>query len=193
VKRAVVLGSAVAVVTGAIARADTASLRSIEPPESVASSAVAELSETPQPVPAAVDNEPAIPAVDEVSFPVARSRPPDARQWARGQEVRLTRGAFRCGARTVREWIRLECSIPRIVRAHLIAGNRAGVDIRLADESRDGSFARAEITFPVRVGDRRVFQIVPLGSEWGDEGGDPVAISESWLEGEPPHIFMTGD
>jgi hypothetical protein len=93
----------------------------------------------------------------------------------------------------VREWIHLDCLIPRIVSAHLLFGNRAGVDIRLGDESRDRTFASAQITFPVRVGDRRVFQIVPVGSEWGDDEGRPVVISESWVEGEPPRIVMTGD
>jgi hypothetical protein len=67
------------------------------------------------------------------------------------------------------------------------------VDVRLATESRDGTFELAQITFPVRRGDRRVFQIVPVGSEWGDDEGNPVIISESWLEGEPPRIVMTGE
>jgi hypothetical protein len=130
--------------------------------------------------------------LDRVTFPTARSQAPVAEEWEKGQRLELTRGDARCVARRVREWIRVECFLDRVAGVHLIAGERQGVDLRLVKESRDGSFDSAQIIFPVRARDRRVFQIVPAVGDWRDGAASPMFISESWIEGESPQIVLSG-
>jgi hypothetical protein len=191
VKRAFLLTGAVVLAAGVIANADTPP----PPPSDPAAAELACVAEPEQPKPAPAEQVEADLPLDRVEFPTAHTPPPEPRDWHKGRAVALTREDSQCAARVVREWMFIECTRSSIESIELLAGDRTGVDMRLARESADGSFASAQIVFPVRPRDRRVFQIVPLGSEWDDEGEgpSPTFVSESWIDGEPPRIVVATD
>jgi hypothetical protein len=193
------LTSVVIVATGVAARADVEPARDAVPASEIACTQVlaceTELAACPsQNGEPAQDVEPPSSeiALERVVFPEARSKPPNAREWKGAKEVSLTRSHFRCDSWVLREWIRVECTIPRIGGAHLLAGNREGVGIQFSKKSDDDTFGAVAIVFPARRRDRRVFQVVPLAGEWDGDVDPPVFVSESWVDGESPQIVVSG-
>jgi len=103
--------------------------------------------------------------------------------------VRLDHDVDACHAYRVREWVKIHCAGLPFAGASLLAGTREGVGIWI-DPPRDDDTMKtlrgAELIFPVRRGDGRLFQIGQFG-----EGYDgPVAwnvaftVSEQWIEGD---------
>lgn len=95
----------------------------------------------------------------------------------------------RCSMTRVREWMKVHCDVSQGT-ALLVAGSRDGVFLW---GGNDG----AEIIFPLRRGDRRVFEIEsadtmgmgPYGA--GGRSASPTTIiQEEWIEGEAEPIVL---
>jgi hypothetical protein len=116
--------------------------------------------------------------------------PPKPDEWKAAPVVRLSRDVEACRAYRVREWLKIHCAGFPAAGASLLAGTRTGVGLWV-DPPRDPgdemkTLRSAEVIFPLRRGDGRLFQIGQFG-----EGYDgPVAwnlaftISEQWIEGD---------
>jgi hypothetical protein len=79
----------------------------------------------------------------------------------------------------------------------LIAGSADGIALWVPEPiSSENAFATmgrfSEIVFPVRRGDRRVFEVVTLNfGEWDGWGtSSSFLVEEEWLEGGAPRIAM---
>jgi hypothetical protein len=139
-----------------------------------------------------------IPMFDAEPFPQEKSKAPTPSEWTAAPRVRLTRMSrgVGCTAKRVREWVKIRCD-RQTAGLRLIAGSTAGIELWVAEvipgENAFASIGRfSEIVFPVRQGDRRVFEVVmiELGfyEGWGTDSA--FLIEEEWLEGGAPQIAM---
>jgi hypothetical protein len=96
------------------------------------------------------------------------------------------RSEYVCTLQRLREWHRINCECANST-VGLVTGTRDGVLVWATEE-------RAQVIFPARRGDRRVFEVRPhekwvsglgpYGSPGQQPGGPPIVFSETWLEGE---------
>jgi hypothetical protein len=147
--------------------------------------------------PAPVEKEQALAhneALEHLAIGKTRSSPPKKGEWQGGNAVDLARDDTRCAGRLVREWLRIRCFIPRVTGVSLLGGTSDGTSMRLVGTFDERSAASAEIVFPLRSGDRRVFQITSLteGDDWG--GGESISamISESWVDEDRGPVVLVG-
>lgn len=106
---------------------------------------------------------------------------PERSEWKNAPEVGLARASdSRCTARRIREWITVKCAIPGVTGFSLIAGTREGLDFRM--NTAEGADTSITFEFPVRRGDRRVFQVNALAGKYGSS--PEVILSERWSEGD---------
>lgn len=131
-------------------------------------------------------------AADPPSAEVTAAPRPD--EWKNAPAVRLSHDVDACRAYRVREWLKVHCAAFPAAGVSLLAGPRAGVQLWV-DPPRDPgdgmkTLRSAEVIFPVRRGDGRLFQLGQFG-----EGYDgPVAwnlaftLSEQWIEGDSAPI-----
>ncbi len=147
--------------------------------------------------------EATLPAFDAEAFPEEKSKPPRPAEWKEAPRVRVTRVAQRitdCSASRVREWIKIHCD-RKTAGIRLIAGSTDGIALWVpepiptaADPTQLGTLGRfAEIVFPVRRGDRRVFETLDFvfgdWEGWGTSSG--VLVEERWAEGaKNPEIAL---
>jgi hypothetical protein len=162
----------------------------------------------------------ALPAFDAEPFPDEETKSPKPSEWSSATEVRLTRasrGTTDCHAFRLHEWIKIHCD-KKTAGLRLLAGSTDGIALWVPDSlvSREappgedptrqakreeewletmGRFG--EIVFPVRRGDRRVFEWLGLNAEWGYDGGlwigssSRMIVEEQWLEGaKKPRIAL---
>jgi hypothetical protein len=135
--------------------------------------------------------------------PDEKSRPPKVTEWDAEQDITLARGASSCTARRVREWMRVRCEVTGTQYVALVTGTKTDVYSSIVtgvtcwgdgDDYRCSD--RVEILFPLRRGDRRVFQIVQrLGYAmplWDTSRASHV-ISETWLEDDPAPIVTVSE
>ena len=137
--------------------------------------------------PGATDSDPSAFAEDPPAPEATPAPKPD--EWKDAPLVHLDHDVDACKAYRVREWVKIHCSAMPFAGASLLAGTRAGVAIWIdppKDDDTMKTLRGAEVIFPVRRGDGRLFQIGQFG-----EGYDgPVAwnaaitLSEQWVEGE---------
>jgi hypothetical protein len=145
-----------------------------------------------------------LPAFDAEPFPSEKSKTPTASEWKDAVHVRLTRVAppqTECNAYRLREWMKIHCE-RRTAGLRLIAGSTDGVALWIPEASPEidpGGFATmgkyGEVVFPVRPGDRRVFEAIDLDfGEWEGWGtSSAIVIEEQWLEGaKTPEIALLG-
>ncbi len=138
--------------------------------------------------------EPAPPslAADPPGADVTPAPKPD--EWKTAPVVGLAHDVKACRAYRVREWLKVHCTGFPAAGVSLLAGARTGVQLWV-DPPRDPAdgmktLRSAEVIFPVRRGDGRLFQIGQFGP--GYDG--PVAwnlaftLSEQWIEGESAPI-----
>ncbi len=151
-------------------------------------------------IPPLVDPE-ALPRFDAEPLPQEKSKAPRPAEWNEAPRVRLTRMSPRigeCEARRLREWIRIHCD-RQMAGARLIAGSTEGIELWIAEPlpgDPNGQFGPSEgrfvdVVFPLRSGDRRVFELFDLVS--GYESAWPkssMIIEEQWLEGGSPEIAV---
>lgn len=139
-----------------------------------------------------------LPAFDAEPFPTEKSKAPTIPEWTAAPRVRITRMARRagCAAKRVREWVKIHCDF-RSAGLRLISGSTEGIALWVAEPlaaSDDfltmGRFS--EIVFPVRQGDRRVFEVFTLDfGEWEGWGtSSSFLVEEEWPEGGAPQIAM---
>lgn len=123
-------------------------------------------------------------------------RPKDADWDVLGVEMSFSPGSApgSCRLQHIREWVRIRCT-GSIGQISMLGGNHEGVSIKL-DPVGDNEFVPfpegGEIVFPVRTGDRRVFEWV--GVEFGYKGMTSAStflmLSESWMPwDEGPTIY----
>jgi mono/diheme cytochrome c family protein len=118
---------------------------------------------------------------------------PTAEEWSGAAPLSLARNARPCRAEQLREWVRVRCAFYASEVAQ-IGGSSAGVTLSHGEPyvrkpaewwQSPESVDDAVLVFPVREGDRRVFQLVESDFvRWGGVDLDVgMIVSELWLEG----------
>jgi hypothetical protein len=141
-----------------------------------------------------------LPAFDAAPFPVEASAAPKDAEWKDVPAVRVSRVDERItGCRTyrLREWIKVHCE-RQTAGVRLVAGSREGVSMLVHEtdvhEPGVGLGRSFDVVFPVRPGDRRVFEVFEV--EDGYEGWWPfssLVIEERWAEGATgPTVAVLG-
>lgn len=156
----------------------------------------------------------ALPAFNVEPFSDEKTKAPKLDEWKSAPAVRLSRVSptiSSCAARRLHEWIKIHCDI-KTAGLRLLTGSNDGIalwvadalftDKQLADDS--SLFSKyfetlgrfGEIVFPVRPGDRRVFEWLRL-DVWDNYEGPPsvgstssMFVEEQWLEGAKPEIAL---
>jgi hypothetical protein len=115
-----------------------------------------------------------------------RTPRPKRAEWKDAPFVKLARATESgCKAKRIREWALIRCDMPGVQGISLIAGSRDGIDFWM--NSMEDTHISVE--FPMRRGDRRVFQV---SASAGKYGSSPVAIlSERWSEGDPAPLITS--
>jgi hypothetical protein len=144
---------------------------------------------------AAPDAGAALPRFDAEPFSDEKTERPTAAEWKPLKPVALTDPLpFDCNAYRLREWIKIRCSGLQSASIALLGGGREGVLVGV-DPAAPDSFGvprGGEVVFPVRRGDRRVFEWSTFGEAYDGIGFPILAflISESWAPDEPgPRIL----
>ena len=167
-------------------------------PFAIAATAAAVLAFRPhQWAPDATQAEPAVEgAIDlESNPPAGTSKVPSYAEWKEAKRVRLLRSLPRgCKASLKREWIRLHCEGQVEGVAHL-AGATDDVFFTTVppnyEDWQNPYRGSVILIFPVRRGQRRLFQIV--GDEWGHNTG-ALTVSSQWLDGQAgPWVSLVSD
>jgi len=81
----------------------------------------------------------------------------------------------------------------KITAAALVGGTSAGVSFWLSPpKPGEPSPEAGEVMFPMRPGDRRIFELFSFGETYGGSMVSPgLVLQEYWLAGEPaPTIVM---
>jgi len=159
--------------------------------------------------------KPELKAFDAEPFSDEKTKTPDAEDWKRAEQVRLSRVSpsvpAGCRAWRVREWMKIHCD-RKTAGLRMLAGSSDGVSLVVAEslvsmEEANKSFDLlvkhldtlgriGQIVFPVRRGDRRVFEWLELEVWSGyDSAPSPVPsstmiVEEQWLEGDRPYIAL---
>lgn len=134
--------------------------------------------------------------IDFEPIPAPQEKPkvPDAAEWQSATPVRFTaRGprAKACRMLRVREWLKVKCERQTTAVA-LMGGTADGAVFRLPD-APEGQPAptSAEVTFPVKPGDRRVFELFSYGPAYGGSMISPgLVLQEHWVAGEPAPVVV---
>ncbi|HVK64214.1 MAG TPA: hypothetical protein VM694_07065 [Polyangium sp.] len=131
---------------------------------------------------------PAVPPKQTLAISADKSpRPKDSDWGVLGVERSFSPGssANGCLLQTIREWVRIRCN-GSTAQIAMLGGQHEGVSIKLDPVGTDEFVPfpeGGEIVFPVRTGDRRVFEW--LGVEFGYKGMTSAStfliISESWM------------
>ena len=136
-----------------------------------------------------------LPSLDADPPSAEVSKTPKMDEWSAAPKVRLARNVPGCNAYRVREWLKIHCSGFPGAGASLITGSRDGVLVWVDPAGGEGPDAMskprdAEVVFPVRRGDGRLFQIAQFGEGYDGPIGwnNAYAISEYWVDGEPAPI-----
>jgi hypothetical protein len=130
-----------------------------------------------------------LPSFDAEPFPPDKTPAPSPAEWKAAPRVRLTRRAQRaeaCNAYRVREWIKIHCATS-IAGMRLLAGSTDGIALWVTESPtpRDvGTTGFGELVFPVRPGDRRVFEVFGVEFEYEGWGTFPLLlVEEMWRTG----------
>ncbi len=155
------------------------------------------------------------PAFDAEPFPEEKSKAPADEEWKSATKVRPSRISptlSGCRVWRLREWVKVHCDIKTAV-VRLLAGSTEGVTLTVPDslipekefELDPWKLASAhfetmgrfgDLVFPVRRGDRRVFEWMRL-EVWDNYEGPPsvgstshMIVEEQWLEGAQPELAL---
>jgi hypothetical protein len=130
-------------------------------------------------------------ALEATPPPPERTARPAAAEWDVAEQVSLARVARggACKARRQREWLRIDCSVPSVVAVRSLGAGAGGESVSVGEHGadEDGSFpSSVSVIFPVRIGDRRVIEILSIEQGYRFQTGltTSVMISEQWLEGD---------
>lgn len=129
-------------------------------------------------------------------FTDEKTKLPTPAEWKPTTPVRLnTPLPFDCNAYRLREWVKIRCSSLQTAELALLGGEREGVALFVDPPPRPDAFPVSpggEIVFPVRRGDRRVFEWSTFGDSYEGVGFPVLAflISESWAPDEPAPVII---
>ena len=156
-----------------------------------------------------------LPMFDAEPFPEEKTKAPTADEWKAAIQVRLTRMSTSisgCRAWRLREWMKIHCDT-KTAGIRLLAGSADGValfvpDSLVSQEEFDKNPSElaakhfetmgrlGQVVFPVRRGDRRVFEWLRL-DVWDNYEGPPgvgststMILEEQWLEGAKAEIAL---
>ncbi|UQA54558.1 hypothetical protein [Polyangium aurulentum] len=122
-------------------------------------------------------------------------KPPKSSEWVNAARVRITRRGPRaagCRAWRTRSWLKVHCDA-KITAAALVGGTSAGTSFWLSPpKPGEPSPEAGEVMFPMRPGDRRIFELFSFGETYGGSMVSPgLVLQEYWLAGEPaPTVVM---
>ena len=130
-------------------------------------------------------------AIEAAAPPPERTARPAAAEWEAAEQVSLARAARggACKARRQREWLRIDCSVPSVVVVRSLGAGAGGESVSVGEHKNDedGTFpSSVSVIFPVRLGDRRVIEILSFEEGYRFRAGlsTSFVISEQWLEGD---------
>lgn len=146
--------------------------------------------QAPAPAPAGEEQ-----AIDFVPIPAAEEKPkvPGFADWQTAAPVRFTRRGPRakgCRMLRVREWVKVRCEGQATAIA-LMGGKTDGAFLWMpqAKESEPAPTS-AEVMFPLKPGDRRVFELFSYGPAYGGSMISPgLVLQEHWVAGEPAPVI----
>jgi hypothetical protein len=136
-------------------------------------------------------HKPWVPIRFNGAFPSEASEKPKKAEWSTAPmatDVRITQPG--CKVQRIREWYRFTCELKG---AMLVTGSAKDVDFIVEKDVHgpDGFAKTTILTFPVRRGDKRLFQFYRW-SKWAP-GQPDATLSEQFLEGdEAPLITLEG-
>ncbi len=144
--------------------------------------------------PGADAGPPPLPRFDAEPFGEEKTPRPTPADWKPTTPVMLSEPLpFDCNAYRVREWIKIRCSKLQTAELTCIGGSREGVSLFVDPPLKDFPVSPGgEIVFPVRRGDRRVFEWSRFGESYEGVGFPELAflISESWAPDEPSPVII---
>ncbi|WP_437774958.1 hypothetical protein [Sorangium sp. So ce1097] len=117
-----------------------------------------------------------------------RTPRPAAAEWDGAEPVELARdrSGAACKARMRREWLRIDCKGPPLAVVRTLGASAGEEWFRLDQQLNDELASGVSVVFPVRLGDRRVIEI--LSASFGYRGVTGMTtsfvISEQWLDGD---------
>ncbi|WP_437970089.1 hypothetical protein WMF04_12660 [Sorangium sp. So ce260] len=127
-------------------------------------------------------------ALEEAPPGPERTPRPAAAEWDAAEPVQLARdrSGAPCKARMRREWLRIDCTAHSLAVVRTL-GASAGEEWFWLDQKQGEELASGvSVVFPVRVGDRRVIEI--LTGMWAYRGqlgiSTSFVISEQWIDGD---------
>ncbi len=123
------------------------------------------------------------------------SKTPKLSDWQSATRVKMTRRGPRaegCRAWRTRAWLKVHCDV-RTTAVSLLGGAFRGVSMWMREPPAGSPAPEAsEIVFPIRPGDRRVFEFFSFGETYGGSMVSPgLVLQEYWLEGaSAPTLVM---
>jgi hypothetical protein len=135
-------------------------------------------------------------ALDFEPFPAPEEKPkvPGFADWQAATPVRFTaRGprAKACKMFRVRDWLKVKCE-GQTTAVALMGGKTDGAFLWLPP-AKEGEAAptSAEVMFPVKPGDRRIFELFSYGPAYGGSMISPgLVLQEHWVAGEPAPVVV---
>lgn len=134
-----------------------------------------------------IDFEP-IPALED------KPKVPAPAEWQSATPVRFTqRGprARRCKMLRARAWIKVKCDVQ--TTAIGLMGGASDGSFYWLPEAKEGEQApaSAEVMFPIKPGDRRVFELFSYGPAYGGSMISPgLVLQEHWVPGEAAPVIV---
>lgn len=135
-------------------------------------------------------------AIDFEPIPAPEEKPkvPGMSEWQSATPVRFTaRGprAKACRMLRVRDWIKVKCE-GQTTAVALMGGKTDGAFFWLPKE-KEGEHAptSAEVMFPIKPGDRRIFEFFSYGPAYGGSMISPgLVLQEHWIAGEAAPVVV---
>jgi hypothetical protein len=134
--------------------------------------------------------------IDFEPIPAPEDKPkvPGLADWQSATPVKLTAKGPRaknCRMLRVRDWLKVRCE-DRTTAVSLLGGKTDGAFFWLP-QAKEGepAPANAEVMFPIKSGDRRVFELFSYGPAYGGSMISPgLVLQEHWVAGEPAPIVI---
>ncbi|WP_438014261.1 hypothetical protein WMF18_25490 [Sorangium sp. So ce315] len=131
---------------------------------------------------------PRVRVLEEAPPAPERTPRPAAAEWDAAEPVELARdrSGAACKARMRREWLRIDCKGPSLAVVRTLGASAGEEWFRLDQQPNDELASSVSVVFPVRLGDRRVMEIISVSFEYRGETGMTTSfvISEQWLNGD---------
>jgi hypothetical protein len=128
------------------------------------------------------------PSAAPTALAVEQPGRPERREWKDAAPFHLDRNGAGCEARAIREWVRVTCE--GWDDAMVVGGSTEGLDLY---QGATYGQPPIHIVFPLREGDRRVFQLLRVRPAMryspGEVSGGPV-VSAQWLAGDPAPLVV---